>query len=109
MFVESNEKTVSAVIKYIQNFDVETDFYSEIVVLFELYLVSPATNGVSEQSVCSVRRVKKWLRCTVPQERLNDCMLLSMHQEKPDEINLKYVANVFCESNEDRRRTFIIF
>ena len=59
MFVDSNEKTLSAVIRYIQNFGVETDFYSEIVVLFELYLVSPATNGVSEKSACSVSHVKK--------------------------------------------------
>ena len=59
MFVDSTEKTVSAVIKYIQNFDVQTDFYSEIVVLFELYLVSPETKGVSEQSACLVRHVKK--------------------------------------------------
>ena len=45
----------------------------------------------------------------MPQERLNYCMLLSMHKEKTDEINLKNVANVFCEANEDKRRTFGIF
>ena len=36
-------------------------------------------------------------------------MLLSVHKEKTDEINLKNVANVFCEVNEDRRCTFDIF
>ena len=36
-------------------------------------------------------------------------MLLSIHKEKIDEINLKNVANVFCEVNEERRRTFCIF
>ena len=43
------------------------------------------------------------------QERLNHCMLLSIHKEKTDEINLKNVATVFCEANEERRRTFGIF
>ena len=35
--------------------------------------------------------------------------LVSIHKEKTDEINLKNVANVFCEVNEERRRTFCIF
>ena len=42
------------------------------------------------------------------QERLNHCMLLSIHKEKTDEINLKSVVNVFCEATEERR-TFGIF
>ena len=36
-------------------------------------------------------------------------MLLSIHKEKTDEINLKNVGNVFCEGNEERRRTFGMF
>ena len=36
-------------------------------------------------------------------------MLLSIHKEKTDEINLKNVANVFWEANEERRGTFGIF
>ena len=36
-------------------------------------------------------------------------MLLSIHKEKTDEINLKNVANVFCEANEERRHTFGMF
>ena len=36
-------------------------------------------------------------------------MLLSIHKENPDKINIKNVANVFCEANEERRRTFGIF
>ena len=36
-------------------------------------------------------------------------MLVSIHKGKTDEINLKVVANVFCEANEERRRTFGIF
>ena len=36
-------------------------------------------------------------------------MLLSIHKVKNDEINLKNVSNVFCEMNEERRRTFGMF
>ena len=43
------------------------------------------------------------------QERLNHCMLLSVHKEKTDEINLKNVANVFRGAKEDRRHAFGLF
>ena len=36
-------------------------------------------------------------------------MPFSIHKQKTNEINLKNVANVFCEVNEERRRTFGIF
>ena len=41
-----------------KNIGVQTDFFSEIIVLLKLYLVSPATNAVSEQSASSMRRLK---------------------------------------------------
>ena len=82
---------------------VQADFYSEVIALLKLYLASPATNAVSERSASAMRRLKNWLRSTMSQERLNHCMLLSIHKEKTDEINLTNVANVFCKANEERR------
>ena len=64
-FVDSNEKTVSAVINYMKNnIGVQTNFYSEIIALLKLYLASPATNSVSERSASAMRRFKNWLRRT---------------------------------------------
>ena len=71
--------------------------------------MSPATNAVNERSASSMNHIKNWLRSTMSRERLNHCMLLSIHKEKTDEINLKNVGNVFCEANEERRRTFGMF
>ena len=86
-FVNSNEKTVPAVINYMKNnIAVQTEIYSEIIVLLKLYLVSPATNAVSQRSASSLRRIKNWLRSTMSQERLNHCILLSIYKEKTDEI-----------------------
>ena len=45
----------------------------------------------------------------MPQERLNHCILVSIHKGKTDEINLKIAANIFCEANEERRHTVGIF
>ena len=42
-FVDGNEKIVSVIINYMKNnIDIQTDFYSEIIVLLKLYFVSPA-------------------------------------------------------------------
>ena len=57
------------------------DFYSEVIALLKLYLASPATNAVSERSASAMRRLKNWLRSTMSQERLNHCMLLSIHKD----------------------------
>ena len=82
-FIDSNEKTVSAVINYIKyNAGVQRDFYSKIIVLLKLYLLSPSMNGVSEGPASSMCRIKNWLGSTMPQKRLNHCMLLSIHTEK---------------------------
>ena len=77
-FVESNGKTVSALINYMKNnTGVQTDFYSEIIVLLKLYFVPP-----SGRSASSMHCIKNWLRSTISQERLYHCMLLSIHKEK---------------------------
>ena len=66
-FVDSNEKTVSAVINYMKNnIGVQVDFYSEIIVLLKLYLVSPAMNAVSERSAPPMYFVKQMKREDVP-------------------------------------------
>ena len=97
-FVGSNEKTVSAVINYIKNnIGVRADFYSEIIAFLKLYLASPATNPVGERSASAMRRIKNWLRSTMSQERLNHFMLLSIHKEKTDEINLKILPMYFVK------------
>ena len=69
-FVDSDEKTVSAVINYMKNnIGVQADFYSEITVLLK-YLVSPETNAVSERSASAMCRIKNWLRSTMSQKKI---------------------------------------
>ena len=109
-FIDSNEKTVSLVINHIKNnIGVQTNFYSEIVVLLKLHLVSPATNAVSEGSASSMRCIKNCPGSATSQKRLNHCMMLSMYKEKTNKANLKNATNVFCEVNKERRRTFSTF
>lgn len=81
-------------------------YYSQIVTLLKILLVMPATNAVSERSASCLRRIKQWLRTSMTQQRLNHCMLLTVHKERTDNVNLIDVANEFCSSNDERFSTF---
>ena len=77
--------------------------------MLKLYIASPAPNDVSERSASAMCHINNWLRNTTSQERLNHCMLCSIQKEKINEINIKNVANVFCERNKERKSTFGMF
>ena len=65
----------------------------------------PATNAISERSLSALKRVKTYLRTTMTQRRLNHLMLLHVHKDKTDNIDLKEISNDFV-CNENRLSVF---
>ena len=61
----------------------------------------PASNAMSERSFSTLRRVKTYLRSTMRQDRLNYLMILHVHKERTDALDLKEVANEFVGLNID--------
>ena len=61
---------------------------SEICTLGKLMLVVPATTAVSERSFSALKRVKTYLRSTTGEGRLNHLMLLHVHKELADGIDM---------------------
>ena len=57
--------------------------------------VMPATNAVSERSLSALKRVKTYLRSTAGEGSLNHLMLLHVHKELADGIDMVEVANLF--------------
>ena len=70
---------------------------SEVCTIVKLILVSPATNAVSEQSASGLRRIKTYLRSTMSQQRLNSLMVLHVHKDKTDQLDLKLCLNLLLE------------
>ena len=64
-----------------------------------IILVMPSTNAVSERSFSSLRRVKTYLRSRMTQERLNNCMILTVHKEETDQLELLDIAKDFAFSD----------
>ena len=79
---------------------------SEVCTVLRLVLVMPATNATSERSFSALRRVKSYLRSTMRQDRLNHLMILHVHKELTDALDLKEVGNDFVCGSEHRLRLF---
>ena len=82
---------------------------SEVCTLSSLILVMPATNAISERSFSSLRRVKNYLRSTMSQLRLNNIMILHVHKDKTDNMEIIKVANDFVQGSSRREQIFGIF
>ena len=67
----------------------------EVLILTKLVIVSPATNAVSERSFSALKRLKSYLRSTTEDNRLNHLMVLHVHHDKMDRLDLKKVPNEF--------------
>ena len=71
----------------------QRDLLDQIVNLLQLLLVMPATNSTSERSFSALRRVKPYLSM-MSQQRLNNLVLLHVHKDITDTLNLKMVVNI---------------
>jgi hypothetical protein len=70
----------------------------------KLLLVLPATNATSERSFSALRHLKTYLRTTMTQEQLNNLMVLHVHKEHIDRLEVENVAEEFVSGREGRRR-----
>ena len=104
---ENGKVSLEDIIKYLRNLtNAQKMFMSHVIIVTKLLLVAPATSAVSERSCSALRRTKTWLRTTMTQKRLNNCMLLHVHKEKVDNLNIIDIANEFGCANESRLSTF---
>ena len=98
---------VRDIIKYIRNLtQVQRDLLSDVCTVIKLILVMPATNAVSERSFSALRRVKTYLRATMTQERLNHVMVLHVHKNLTDKLNLNDIGNDLVGQSEHRLALF---
>ena len=83
---------------------ISREYFSQVIIVPKILLVIAAANAVSERSASNLRSIKDWLRTSITQKRLNQCMILSVHIETAD--NLDLVANDFCGGKEEQWDAF---
>ena len=104
---EKNGKKIKGIVKFLQSLsDTERLLYSMVVQLVKLILVMPTTNAISERSFSALLLMKTWLRSTMQQSRLNWCMILHIHKELTDALDLNKVANELASRNSSRQTMF---
>ena len=82
------------------------DMFSEIDKILQLYLTIPVTTCTAERSFSSLRRIKTYLRSTMSEERLNNILLLHVHKEETDTLDLTEIARLFVSANTRREDFF---
>ena len=106
-FKADGKVTVSEIVTYFQNCsDGQLGLLSQVSKLVRLLLVMPASNAGSERSFSAVRRIKSYLRSTMSQQRLNHLMLLHVHKDRTNGLDLVDVANDFIFGSEHRKNLF---
>ena len=70
-------------------------FISEVGKIVKLLLLSQVTNTKSEGISSTLKRVKTYLKSTMRNDRLHALMLIHVHNNILDNINLANVANQF--------------
>ena len=74
------------------------DIFKEIHKLFKLYLTIPVTTVSSEPSFSALKHVKSYLRGLMT---LNHCMLLHVHKDKTQKLNLCQLVEDFVKVNNN--------
>ena len=99
--------TVRNVCVYFQKMSTfEKSLLSQAVVLSKLLIVMPATNAISERSFSSLRTLKNNMRSIMSQERHNHLLVLHIHKDYTDSLELIAVANEFVSFSEHRIQIF---
>ena len=105
--MEGKKTSIKDILKYLRNISsAQRALLSEICIIAKLILVMPATNAVSERSFSALRRVKTYLRSTMKQTRLNHLMILHVHKDITDSLNLNDIGNEFVRCSEHRYSVF---
>ena len=88
------------------NVTVSRTMFDQINKLLHILLTIPVTTATAERSFSTLRRLKTYLRSTMSQSRLNHLMILHIHKNRTDELNILDIAKEFIEVNDRRIKFF---
>ena len=87
--------------------EISKTLFSEVRTLLQIVHTIPVTSATAERTFSALCCLKTYLLSSMLQSRLNNCMILYVHKEKTDQIDLVSVAKEFITKCE-RRRLFLV-
>ena len=82
------------------------EMFTETHKLLRLYLTVPITSSTSERAFSTLRRILTYMRSSMTEKRLNNCMLVHIHKSVTDSLSLNDIAREFVSNNDERLRYF---
>ena len=70
------------------------DMLSSVHLLIRLYLTFPITSSTSERTFLALKRVLTSVRSRMTEKTLNNCLLLHIHKDISDNLDLLLIANL---------------
>ena len=80
--------------------------FFEVDKLLRLYFTIPVTTSTAERSFSCLQHIKTYLRSSMTEERLNNIILLHVHKEETDHLDLQQNASNFISANDRRLSLF---
>ena len=84
---------------------VSRTLFNQIDRLLHIILTVPVTTSTAERSFSTLRRLKTYLRSTMTRTRLNNLMMLHIHKDRTDKLDICDIAKEFVAYNE-RQKNF---
>ena len=82
------------------------ELLEEVHKLLRLYITIPITTSTAERSFSTLRRVLTYMRSTMTEKRLNNCLMLHIHKDLTDELDINNIASTFVSANNERLKYF---
>ena len=84
--------TMDTVISAVSQGQNRTFVVPNTVRLLQIYLLAPMSAATAERSFSLQRRINNYLRNTMAQKRYNNLLMLNIHKERIDSVDLKEIA-----------------
>ena len=98
--------SVSTIVQLFNTCPFSKTMLQQVDRLLRIFLTIPMASATAERSFSALRRLKNYLRTTMTQKRLNHLILMHVHKDKTDELDLSSIAREFVSANERRQNYF---
>ena len=82
------------------------EMFSSVHLMLRLILTSPITSATAERSFSALKHLYTYDRSTMTEKRLNNCLLLNIHKDITDSLDLVSIAQEFVSKYDERKKYF---
>ena len=82
------------------------EMFSSVHLILRLILTSPITSATAERTFSALKHLYTYDQSTMTEKRLNNCLLLHVHKDLTESLDLVSIAQEFVLKYDDRKKYF---